>query len=591
MSTQDALATSRDAVIVGPRGLGAWRPRFDRRLIWLAPVVGLIGYLTIPPIFTVLYASLQSDFLADDSYFTLDHYVEHFTTARHLEVIFNSLIYAGGTMLLATCSGAVLAFLFARTDVPLRRHLFVLGMLPMLIPGLLNTFGYVFLMSPKVGLLNDVIGALTGLRPFDIYSLGGMIFVQGLHMTPIAFAILAGIFRGMDTTLEEAAAMAGASDLTVFRRITLPLAMPGLASAGLLIFVEAVASFEVPNLIGVPGGINVFVSEIFEALKRFPADMSGAASLSTLVMVLSTAGILVSARLGRQGERFATITGKGFRPHLLRLRRARVPAIAFVAAYVLFSVVLPIVVLAWVSLLPSYEPPSAQAFARLSFDNYVRLAGIPRILPSLANSLEVTLSAAAIVMAITSVAAYVVVKTRWPWRWLIETLAFIPIAVPGTILGVAVLFWYLMAPLPFSLYGTLALLVIGFVTLYLPHGMRFMIPAFMQVGREMEEAALMSGGSWRHAMQRVYAPLLAPSLMGGFLFIFVLAFREISASIFLYAQGTELFSLTLYDLWREGRFGPVSALGLVMICCFGIIVALGRRLVIDSGAAGGGPPK
>jgi iron(III) transport system permease protein len=586
MNTQDSVACKGSGALAGSRGRLAWRwPSFDQRLIWLGPVVALIGYLTIPPVLTVLYASLQSDFLSDESHWTLAHYVEHFTTARHLEVILNSLLYAGGTMAFAIFNGAVLAFLFTHTDVPLRRFLFVLGMLPMLVPGLLNTFAYIFLMSPKVGLLNQMAGVLTGLRPFDIYSLPGMVFVQGLHMAPIAFAMLVGIFRSMDATLEEAAVVSGASDFTTLRRITLRLATPGLASAGLLIFVEAMASFEVPNLIGVPGGVNVFVSEIYESLKRYPSDMSGAATLSTLVMALSMAGIWFSARLGRQGERFATITGKGFRPHVLRLGRARVPAVAFIVLYVLFSVVLPVTVLLWVSLLPGYEPLSAQAFAKLSFDNYVRLSTIPRILPSLANSLQVTLSAACIVMVLTCIAAYVTVKTRWRWRGLLEALVFVPIAVPGTILGVSVLFWYLMAPLPFSLYGTLTILIIGFVTLYLPHGMRFMVPGFMQVGREMEEAVLMSGGTWRHAMLRVYAPLLAPSIVGGFLFIFVLSFREISASVFLYAQGTELFSLTLFDLWREGLFGPVSALGIVMICCFSVIVALGRRFVIQSVAA------
>jgi iron(III) transport system permease protein len=241
--------------------------------------------------------------------------------------------------------------------------------------------------------------------------------------------------------------------------------------------------------------------------------------------------------------------------------------------------VLPVAVLLWVSLLPGYEPPSAAALAKLSFANYARVAAIPRILPSLANSLEATLSAAAIVMTLTSIGAYVVVKTRWPWRGAIEALAFVPIAVPGTILGVSVLFWYLVAPLPFSLYDTLALIVIGFTTLYMPHGMRFMKPAFVQVSREMEEAALMSGGGWRHAMLRVYAPLVGPSIVGGFLLIFVLSFREISASVFLYAQGTELFSLTLFDLWREGLFGPVSALGIMMIGSFGIIATLGWRLM------------
>lgn len=583
MRAPGALAGESGGAVIDAHRRWAWRwPDLDQRLLWLAPVIILIGYLTIPPILTVFYASLQSDFLNDDSYWTLAHYVEHFTTARHLEVIFNSLVYAGGTMAFATFNGMALAFLLTHTDVPLRRYLFVLGVLPMLVPGLLNSFAYIFLMSPKIGLLNQLAGDVAGFRPFDIYSLPGMVFVQGLHMTPIAFAILAGIFRSMDSTLEESARTSGASDFTTFRRITLRLAAPGLASAALLVFVEAVASFEVPNLIGVPGGVNVFVSEIFESLKRFPSDMSGAATLSTLVMALSMAGIWLSTRLGRQGERFATITGKGFRPAVLRLGLARAPAVVFIVLYVLFSVVLPVSVLAWMSLLPGYEPVGAQALAKLSFDNYVQLSTIPRILPSLANSFIVTLSAAAIVMALTSIAAYVTVKTKWRGRGLLEALVFVPIAVPGTILGVSVLFWYLMAPLPFALYGTLAILIIGFVTLYLPHGMRFMAPGFVQVSRDLEEAALISGGTWRHAMLRVYAPLLAPSIVGGFLFIFVLSFREISASVFLYAQGTELFSLTLWDLWREGLFGPVSALGIVMIGGFGLIVALGRRFLIRS---------
>jgi iron(III) transport system permease protein len=264
MSMQDALAGMRSPVVAGHAGVASWRVHgLDAREIGLALVAALIGYLTVPPILTVLYASLQSDFLADDSRWTIAHYVALFSTARRLDIILNSLVYAGGTMLLATLNGAVLAFLFTRTDVPLRRALFVLGILPMLVPGLLNTFAYIFLMSPDVGLLNHVAAGLTGWRPFDIYSLPGMVFVQGLHMTPIAFAMLVGIFRSMDATLEESASMAGAGDLTAFRRITLRLALPGLVSAGLLIFVEAAASFEVPNLIGVPGGVNVFVSEIY----------------------------------------------------------------------------------------------------------------------------------------------------------------------------------------------------------------------------------------------------------------------------------------------------------------------------------------
>jgi iron(III) transport system permease protein len=390
--------------------------------------------------------------------------------------------------------------------------------------------------------------------------------------------MLVGIFQSMDVTLEESARASGANDFQVLRHITLKLAAPGLLSAALLIFVETISSFEVPALIGVPGRTFVFVSQIYEALTGYPQDFGAAGTLSTLVMALSIAGIAFSKRLSRSGRNFATITGKGFKPHPLRLGAWTPGAFLFVAAYFLVSVVLPIGVLLWFSFLPGYEPPTVSAFSRMSLANYARVVSTPRILEALTNSLQVTLSASAIVMALSAIAAYVTVKTRLRGREVLDALIFIPIAIPGTVLGVSVLFWYLMAPLPFALYGTLTIIVIGFVTLYLPYGMRFMTPAMIQVSAEMEEAAGASGASFGRIMLSIYLPLVASSLVGGFLLIFVLSFREVSASVFLFAQGTELFSLAIYDLWGEGLFGLVSALGVMMIVVSTLFVVATQKL-------------
>lgn len=558
--------------------------RIDSRAIWLAIVVLLIAYLTLPPIATVLVASLQSGFLSADSTWTTAAYTAILTDPTYLELMRNSLVYALGTTLVATTLGALLAWLLMRTDAPLKPFIFMSASLPFFIPGLLNTFANVFLFSPEIGTINHLAEHLFGVRPFAIYTMGGMIFVQALHLTPIAFAMLVGIFQSMDVTLEEAARASGANDAQVLRQVTLKLAAPGIFSAALLIFVETISSFEVPTLIGVPGRIFVFVSQIYEALSGYPQDFASASSLSVLVMVISVAGIALSQRLSSGGRSYTTISGKNYKPQPMRLGRWKWPAFAFVSLYFLLAVLLPLANLVWVSLLPSFEQPSLAALRKLTLANYERIFDMPRILAAFGNSLVVTISAASIVMALTTIAAYVTVKTRLPGRAVLDGLIFIPIAIPGTVLGVSVLFWYLMAPFPFSLYGTLAIIVIGFVTLYLPYGMRFMAPAMMQISSEMEEAARASGATFGRAMIEIYRPLLSSSMIGGFLLILILSFREVSAAVFLFAQGTELFSLAIFDLWGEGLFGLVSALGVTMIVVstfFVIVVqkAFGVRVV------------
>jgi iron(III) transport system permease protein len=569
LSTSDASAKADRA---------AWRPRIDGRAIYLALTICVIGYLTIPPIATVFVASFQSAFLSADSEWTYQHYVQSFTDPSYLGLIGNSLAYGLGTTCVATTLGAALAWLLMRTDVRFKTFIFVSASLPFFIPGLLNTFANIFLLSPEIGLLNFASDQIFGIRPFAVYSMAGMIFVQSIHLTPIAFAMLVGIFQSMDVTLEESARASGANDLQVLRKITLKLAAPGIFSAALLIFVETISSFEVPTLIGVPGHVFVFVSQIYDALSGYPQDFGSAATLSTLVMAISIAGITMSQRLSGGSRSFATITGKGFKPQPMKLGACAPLALAFVAIYFVVAVLFPLAILIWVSLLPSFEQPSIAVLSHMSLVNYRKVLHMPRILEALTNSLQVTLSAAAIVMVLTAIAAYVTVKTRLRGRAILDGLIFIPIAIPGTVLGVSVLFWYLMAPLPFVLYGTLTIIVIGFVTLYLPYGMRFMTPAMIQISCEMEEAARASGATFGRTMMAIYRPLLTSSLLGGFLLIFILSFREVSAAVFLFAQGTELFSLAIYDLWGEGLFGLVSALGVMMIVVSTIFVVAAQKI-------------
>ncbi|MBV8642873.1 MAG: iron ABC transporter permease, partial [Candidatus Eremiobacteraeota bacterium] len=270
----------------------------------------------------------------------------------------------------------------------------------------------------------------------------------------------------------------------------------------------------------------------------------------------------------------------------IELGRRRWLAGAFIVGFFGIAVVLPLAVLVWSSLLPGYETPSVEALRRLSLANYVTIWGYPLIARSLLNSVIVSVAAGAICTVLTAIVAYVTLKTRVRGVWLLDVLASLPIAVPSILMGIGILFWYLVAPLPFHLYGTLALLVIGFVTIGIPYGMRYASSGMAQIKDELEEAAAVSGASWGERFTRIYLPLLTPSLLAAFLTTMILAFREISAAIFLYSQGSEVVSVAIFDLWSNGQYPAIAALGCVMVAVLLVLVAVVQRLGGRIGLAG-----
>jgi iron(III) transport system permease protein len=398
-----------------------------------------------------------------------------------------------------------------------------------------------------------------------------------MHVAPTAFIMAVATFTAMDPSMEEAAVASGAPNLVAFRRITLALARPAIVAAGLLVFVQTIASFEVPQLIGVPANVSVFTTQIYGMLQAFPPDYGGAAAMGGVVLVIAAAGVAFVNRLNRSG-RTATVTGKAFRPRRIELGAMRPFAGGAIAVFFFIAVVLPLAVLLWTSLLPGFEAPSLAALGRLGFGNYVKMWNYPLIRESLVNSAITSVSAGAIVTVLTAIVAYVTLKSRVPGVWLVDVLVSLPIAVPSILMGVGILFWYLVAPLPFHLYGTLALLIVGFVTIGIPYGMRYATSGLAQIRDELEEAAAVSGADWTTRFLRIYVPLLMPSLIAAFLTTVIVAFREISAAIFLYSQGTEVVAVAIFDLWSNGQYPAIAALGCVLVVLLLGLVALVQKL-------------
>jgi iron(III) transport system permease protein len=537
----------------------------------------ILAYLAVVPVATMLYASLHDGFLTSGAHWSLVNYARAFSDAGFYRLLGNTLLYAGGVAVLAVCLGFGLAFLCVRTDAPLRGLGVATALVPLIVPGILNTVSWLFLASPRIGLLNGMVQATLHVRPFNVYSLPGMIFVQTMHVAPTAFIMAVATFTSMDPSMEEAAVASGASTLVAFRRVTLALARPAIVAAGLLVFIQAVASFEVPQLIGVPANVSVFTTQIYGALQTFPPDYGGAAAMGGVVLVIALAGVTFANRLNRAG-RHATVTGKAFRPRRVALGGARPFAGAAIAAFFTVAVVLPLAVLLWCSLLPGFEVPSVTALHHLSLRNYGAMWNYPLIRNSLFNSAITSVTAGAIVTVLTAIVAYVTLKSRIRGVWLLDVLVSLPIAVPSILMGVGILFWYLVAPLPVHLYGTLALLVIGFVTIGIPYGMRYASSGLAQIRDELEEAAAVSGAGWAARFTRIYVPLLMPSLLAGFLTTVIIAFREISAAIFLYSQGSEVVSIAIFDLWSNGRYPEIAALGCVLVALLLALVAVVQRV-------------
>jgi iron(III) transport system permease protein len=404
-----------------------------------------------------------------------------------------------------------------------------------------------------------------------------MALIEGLHLAPLVFLLMVASFRSMDPSLEESAIMSGASLFTVFRRVTLPLARPALYAGILIMAVRGLESFEVPALVGLPNHIWVFTSRIWDVLNATPPDYAQGGAYALSLLVLTTIGVLWHSRLAKRARAFQTVTGKAFRPRPVPLGAWRWPATSLIVLYFVVSVLLPLLTLAYASTQGFYSPPSHYTLTHMTASNYVAEFHDPLVRHALKNSLVLGIGSATLVMLLTAVASWVVVRTRLPGRSLIDTFAFLPLVVPGLVLGVAMLAVYLrFRTLP--IYGTLWILLLAYLTRYMPYGMRYSSTSMFQIGRELEESAQMSGAGWLQSFRRIVLPQLAPGLLAGWIYILIVSVRELGSSVLIYTPGREVLSIVIWQQYRDGLFPQLAALGVMMIGALVMLVAIAYKL-------------
>ena len=539
----------------------------------------VLGSLVVPPLVILIRLSFQVHGAGLASGMTLANYASLFADKRFTEAATNTVVFAILSTALPMVLGGATAWFAARTNAPLRWLAHSTTILSMGTPYILYVMGWVFLFG-RVGPINDIYRMVSGESGsiFNVYSMTGMVFIEGFLWSPLVFLMLFATFQTANVEMEEAARVHGASTLDGVRYISLPLAWPAIAAMSLFVFIRNIESFDVPVLIGMPGRIPLMTTEIYYSIKSAPPDMGHASSFAVLLMIVVIALMLWYSRISRHAEKYATVTGKNFKPRTLDLGTMRWLGTGVFVFYFLIVLVLPILALAWMSLMPFIRPVSVAALKAITFKHYLKIFGDSSYLELARNTLIAGGATATVVMLLAGVAGWLSAR-RQPGGIFVDQLTSVPLVFPGIILGFALM--EVALRLPFPLYGTLWLLVVAFTVRYLPYGMRYAYSGVLQLHKELEEAALVNGATVGESLRNVIFPLLAPAMVSGWLFVFLLATRELSLPLILSGPRSQTIPVALYDLSTNGQASELAAFGLIwmlaMMVCAGLLFFLLRR--------------
>jgi len=518
--------------------------------------------LVVPPfIFLVQGSFTIAGPTPSTSTWGIDNFVTVLSGRHIVTTTINSVVFAAASAALALLVGWVTAWIVERTNTPFKPLAYLTAIISLGTPYILYVTAWLLFFG-KAGPVNHLYRTLTGNTDviINIYSMFGMVLVEGFLWSPLAFLLVSATLRNANPELEEAARVHGAGVWATIRRVTMRLSLPSIMALSMLVFIRAIEAFEVPALVGLPGRISVLTTDIYtNMVARAPPDIGGASALSVLMLLLVFVLLTIYARLSRHAERFATITGKGFRPRPFDLGRLRYVAAGILIFNFVLLLLVPMLMLVWVSLLPFFQPVTAAAFKLISLSNYRTVLDSGQF-ELMLNTLMVAVATATVAVGLTFLAGWLAVR-RAPGGWLVDRLATIPLVFPGLILGIAVMQLFLNIPIP--LYGTLGILVWAFVINYLPYGMRYSSSGMLQIHRELEEAAAICGATPMTRLRRIVAPLLAPALLAGWLFIFLMSARALSLPILLSGPRSQLMAVAMFDLWGNGQGTELAALGLM----------------------------
>ena len=567
--------------------LYAFFPRIVSRRLgqvdpWAWLMVGVASFfslLILAPLVVVFWLSFFEGSLLDPVIrYSFNNYVKVFTEPFTYKVLWNTAGFSLIALAVSFLFGLPAAWLVERTDFPGRTLLLTLMTVGLLIPGFAVAMGWLFLLHPRIGIVNQFLQDMFGFAdaPLSITTITGMGWVQGLNLTPVAFIMTAGAFRAMDPKLEEAAEASGASTARMIWSVTVPLIWPGILAAGIYIFTVGLSAFDVPAIIGWSNRIFTFSTYMYlmvspqEGLPRYGLS----ATFSIIGIVLAAVLGWWYAQVQKRSHQYEVITGKAYQPKIIKLGNRAILAWLFVGIYLFLSKLIPLAMLLWASLLKYFEMPSVDAFSRTSLQNYV---GLPweLVLRGAGNTSILMLLTPTITVIVSVIFAWVVLRSRIRGRFLFDFFAFLPHAVPNIIFAIGAVLLALFVLRGFiPLYGTIWLLLLLYIIVRLSYGTRMMNSSLIQIHHELEEAAYVSGGSTWNVVRRILVPILTPPILYGWLWIALLTYRELTLAVLLSRAENTTLPVVVWSIWLNGGFGQAAALTTVMLCILVPIIAL-----------------
>lgn len=532
----------------------------------------VVAVLVLYPVAQLVIGSFREGGPIRGGPLTLENYRQALSDAASQELLFNTLGFAVGQTIVPLVIGVLLAWVVTRTDVPWRSFWEYSTISLYLIPLLAAASAWSILLAKRTGILNVLIRDYTPLDGFDVFSLGGMIFVQSLYLVPLVFLVVSASFRSVNPEMEDAARVHGASPFRTFLHITLGVSRPSVLSAAVLCFIIGIGSMEVPLLFGFSSRIDVYTTDIYRALRvRFPPDYGRAAAIGVLLLVISLVVLWAYLRSIRHTQRYVTIGGRGTRIAPIRLGRWRWVVFGGCAFFFFLTLVLPFGAVVLGSLLPFVGRPSRELYSQASLANYESLAENAVIWRAVKNSLTLAVGAGLVVMILGALIAYIVVRNPSRWSRGLDYSAALPLTIPAVVLATALLFTYINLEFPggFRVFSTLWILGMGYVVYFLPIAVRQMTGPVIQLSSELEHASRISGATQRATMVRIVLPLLLPALVGGGVLAFVTFLREFTTSVLLFDVGTEVVSTVMYSYYANGRMPFVAAMAVGM---WGVVV-------------------
>ena len=556
---------------------------------WVLLLLAILTFLVVYPILTLLLGALTDTNPVVEGFSVAHLSIHNFLTVLSNpnvgEALFNTLVACGGGTLIAVTIGLAFSWIVVRTNTPFKGFIAAASILPLFAPPLVAGVAWAILGSPKTGLINTMFKwANLDLR-VDFYSLTGLVIVFGIYYAPYVYMFTASALRNMDPSLEEAAEISGASAFATLFSVTFPLIMPAIISGMLLSFIVMLGIYGIPAVLGAPTNINVLTTYIFKLTNWSPPLYNTAAAVAIILMAVTGLLVLLQQRV-LSGRSYTTVAGKAYRPRNLDLGAWRWLTFGLGLAYLLVVVVLPLmalIVAAFRKFMFIRDAASLFDMRQYSLVHFHSIFDNPLTLNSIYNTIEVGVITAIAGGILAFAVGYTIHRTPVAGRRSIDVLSTLPVAIPGLVIGVAYLWAWI--GIPGGLYGTIWILALAFIARFMPDTVKALSTSFLQIDRELEEAAWVCGKDLLGTIRTIVLPLARPGVLAAMTLLFVLAIRELGSSLFLYTSNTMVMSVLLLDYYEGGNLGKTAAFSLVQIVLLGALI--GGANWLSRGAAPG----